>query len=103
MEEIKEQERLKQEENDRIDAEFEAEIEKENEQLIFETQMIPETNIEITTVSNNETYTTEIVSSRIIEKEATLEETSAIEAKIKQATEEIKPKSAFIPLVFKKG
>ena len=86
LDEIKEQERLKQLENDRIDAEFEAELEKEtNEQLVFETQMVPETNIEITTATNTKESRTEVVSSRIVEQE------------------EIKPKSAFIPLFFKKG
>ena len=84
LDEIKEQERLKQIENDRIDAEFE--IEQEKEDLIEPINM-----------------QNEAIKPEMLPFEATLEETSAIEAKIKQTTEEIKSKSAFIPLVFKKG
>lgn len=100
LEEIRRVEKERRDELDKADEEFEAEQEKE--QLRFETQMIPETNIEITTVTNDKEGITEVVSSRIVEQEPTLNEISAVEAKIKKATEEIKPKQAFIPLIFKK-
>lgn len=79
LDEIKEQERLRKEENDRIDAEFEAAQEKENEQLELVEPKTEEVKIE-----------------------PTLEDVSAVKAKIIKATEEIKPKARFMPLVFKK-
>lgn len=106
LEEIKELERQRKEELDKADAEFELEQEASGpEQLVFETQMIPDTNIEITTVTNERECITEVVSSRIIEvqSEPTLNEVSAIEAKNETEKSEIKViKSAFVPLQFGK-
>jgi hypothetical protein len=90
LEEIKEQERLRKIENDKIDEEFEKEQEMAEQNLldlidnsIIETQKIEGTNIEVTTSTNIETNVTTVIDSKIIEVEA-------------------KPKSAFVPLVFKK-
>ena len=105
LDEIKEQERLKQLENDRIDTEFEAEQEQQNLLDLSETSsldcMLASENVlekEWNTPEENLAW-----KDLAQPTEPTLDEQSAIEAKIKQATEEIKPKSAFIPLVFKKG
>lgn len=87
LDEIKEQERLKQEENDRIDAEFEAEIEKEAEQV---DNILTEEAIDAFKVDQ---------ANRTEQKLHQLELLVPVEVEAK----EIKPKSAFIPLTFKKG
>lgn len=87
LQEIRELERQRREELDRADAEFEAQQEKEAEQLELqiEIDMVPEKQIEM------------------LPLEPTLEEMSAIEAKMIESP--IKPKvqkPALVPLIFKK-
>lgn len=100
LNEIREAERLRQEELDRADEEFLNEQEKEAEQLALELEELK--NINDVTKVVQETELAEPIVKPAQRLEPTLNEISAVEAKIKQATEEIKPKSGFQMLPFGK-